>query len=352
MAGLSLCIIFFAFSFSARNAQGEPFQAPSYNINLDLPPEERWVNVTSKYAKYSPLIVDAIRQEIPTYLVPLAELLALYMEKHFPEPFPAEMRGVSKGLNLTLTDTLLLNIMYDLTAFCTSVVAQDNQGSIFHGRNLDYRFTGILRNITFISNFQSKGKLMYTGVTFAGQVGLLTAQRPNTFTISLDERDQGFVWQNILLALLNKKAIPVTFLVRNVVSTPGTDFDHALEVLSQMPLIADCYLILGGVNAGQGAVITRDREDTANIWLLSNDTRKNPWFLVETNYDHWTTPPPSDDRRHPAIKALTKITQEKIDAETLFSVMSEHPVLNNKTVYTSIMQAKNPDLFNTWIRRP
>ena len=161
MAGLSLCIIFFAFSFSARNAQGEPFQAPSYNINLDLPPEERWVNVTSKYAKYSPLIVDAIRQEIPTYLVPLAELLALYMEKHFPEPFPAEMRGVSKGLNLTLTDTLLLNIMYDLTAFCTSVVAQDNQGSIFHGRNLDYRFTGILRNITFISNFQSKGNLPF-----------------------------------------------------------------------------------------------------------------------------------------------------------------------------------------------
>lgn len=73
---------------------------------------------------------------------------------------------------------------------------------------------------------------------------------------------------------------------------------------------------------------------------------------METNYDHWTTPPPSDDRRHPAIRALNKVSQKKVSAETMFSVMSERPVLNNKTVYTTIMQAKNPEVFNTWIRRP
>ena len=76
------------------------------------------------------------------------------------------------------------------------------------------------------------------------------------------------------------------------------------------------------------------------------------WFLVETNYDHWTTPPPSDDRRHPAEKALTKLTQEKLAPQSLFKVMSVHPVLNNRTVYTTIMQAKHPDVFNTWIQRP
>ena len=117
---------------------------------------------------------------------------------------------------------------------------------------------------------------MYTGVTFAGQVGLLTAQQPNAFTISLDERDKGFLWENVFLAIFHKKAMPLTFLVRTVVSTPGMDFGHAVKVLSQMPLVADCYLIVGGVGAGQGCVITRDREDTANIWLLSNDTRKSP----------------------------------------------------------------------------
>ena len=153
-----VCIV--AVCFGSVFAEGEPFQAPSYNINLDLPPEQRWLNITRKYAKYSPQIVADIRQKIPPFVIPLAEKLALYMDEHFPEPFPGEMRGVSKGLNLSLADTIMLNILYDLSAFCTSIVAQDQHGNVFHGRNLDYGFTKTLRNMTFISHFQSKGKLL------------------------------------------------------------------------------------------------------------------------------------------------------------------------------------------------
>ena len=159
MAALSFHIIrFVAFWFCLRYVQSEPFQAPSYNIDLDLPPEQRWVHVMEKYAKYTPQFVADLRSKIPAFAVPLAEKLALYLDDHFPEPFPGELKGVSKGLNLTLADTILLNIFYDLTAFCTSIVAQDKNGHIYHGRNLDYGFTKTLRNITFISNFQSKGK--------------------------------------------------------------------------------------------------------------------------------------------------------------------------------------------------
>ena len=141
-----------------KHALGEPFQAPTYTINLDLDPEERWVNVTKKYAQYSLEIVAGLRKKIPGFVFPLAENLAVRIAKHFPEPYPAEMKGISKALNISLADTILLNIVYDLTAFCTSIVAQDKEGNIFHGRNLDYDFSDILRNISFISNFQSKGK--------------------------------------------------------------------------------------------------------------------------------------------------------------------------------------------------
>lgn len=198
----------------------------------------------------------------------------------------------------------------------------------------------------------SMGKVVYTGVTFAGQVGLLTAQRPNSVTISLDERDRGHIWDNVFEAIFNKNAIPVTFLIRDVVSTEGMDFTQAVKKLSEVSLIADGYLIVGGVQVGEGAVVTRNRESTADIWRLSEDAAKKPWYLVETNYDHWTTPPPSDDRRHPAEKALQKLTQAKLAPDSLFGVMSIHPVLNNKTVYTTIMQAKKADLFNTWIQKP
>ena len=140
-----------------KHALGEPFQAPIFTINLDLEPEERWLNVTKKYAQYSLEIAAGLRKKIPGFAFPLAERLALCITKHFPEPYPEEMKGVSKALNISLAETILLNILYDLSAFCTSIVAQDKEGNIFHGRNLDYDFSEILRNISVISNFMSKG---------------------------------------------------------------------------------------------------------------------------------------------------------------------------------------------------
>lgn len=119
--------------------------------------------------------------------------------------------------------------------------------------------------------------MIYTGVTFAGQVGLLTAQKPKSVTITLDERDQGFLWENIFQAILNHKAVPITFLIRDVVSTPEMDFAQAVKTLSQVPLMADGYLIVGGVKVGEGAVVTRDRKGAADVWKLSPDAGKSPY---------------------------------------------------------------------------
>ena len=166
MAALSFQIVYVCIVAvclgALKHTEGEPFQAPSFTIDLDLPPEQRWITVTEKYAKYTPEIVASLRRKIPAGAFPLAKILAMYLDKHFPEPFPAEMKGVAKGLNMSLANTVLLNILYDVTTFCTSIIAQDTHGNIFHGRNLDYQFTETLRNLTFISNFQRKGKLSQT----------------------------------------------------------------------------------------------------------------------------------------------------------------------------------------------
>ena len=44
-------------------------------------------------------------------------------------------------------------------SFCTSIVAQDSHGQIWHGRNLDYKYTSILRNITLVAHFQRNNKV-------------------------------------------------------------------------------------------------------------------------------------------------------------------------------------------------
>ena len=136
----------------------DPIPADRYTVDLDLPPEERWTNITKKYAQYMPEMLAALGEEIPKDIRPFAEEFALFLDKHYPEPYPGEMRSIAKGMNITLADVVLLNIFYDLSAFCTGIVVQrEGDGGIIHGRNFDYAHTDLLRNLTFIADFKSKG---------------------------------------------------------------------------------------------------------------------------------------------------------------------------------------------------
>lgn len=42
--------------------------------------------------------------------------------------------------------------------FCTSIVVQDKNGNVYHGRNLDYPHP-VLRNVTLNALFLRKGKV-------------------------------------------------------------------------------------------------------------------------------------------------------------------------------------------------
>jgi hypothetical protein len=63
---------------------------------------------------------------------------------------------------------------------------------------------------------------------------------------------------------------------------------------------------VGGAGPGEGAIITRDRLNTADVWRLGADNPggagANSWFRLQTNYDHWEKPPASDDRRTPSSR--------------------------------------------------
>ena len=47
------------------------------------------------------------------------------------------------------------------------------------------------------------------------------------------------------------------------------DFQDAVMRLAKIPIITGVYYIVGGVRAGEGAVITRDRTGPADIWPLT-----------------------------------------------------------------------------------
>ena len=108
---------------------------------------------------------------------------------------------------------------------------------------------------------------MYSGVTFAGYIGILTGQKPYAFTVTLDERDKGFEWENIFQLLL-AKTTPVGFFLRSLLASEDSHFDYAVQEISRVEMIAPAYIILGGVQKGEGAVITRARTKAIDVWKL------------------------------------------------------------------------------------
>lgn len=318
---------------------------------MDLPEEKRWSNIVLKYKELVPDIYAIMKQFLPepAISIPIIQKIAANIDQYLPAPYAGEMRGIASTMNMNLGDVVTCNLLYDISAFCTSIVMQDVNGTIWHARNLDYGFTDILRNITIRVDYQQGGKTVYSGITYAGYVGLVTGQRPNVFTITMDERDQGAWWMNILLAIIDRKASPVSFLLRDALAT-AQNFTIAVNKIAYTTTEASFYAIMGGVNKGEGIVITKGRVGPVDLWKI--DPNSGRWFEVETNYDHWAPPPADDDRRNPAIKAMNEMGQKNISKNALFNVMSTPPVMNNRTTYTVIMSASQPDIMESWIRHP
>lgn len=323
---------------------------PVVNVSLDDAPEVRWAPLLKvfdvKYLKKA--AAEVIDSTVPKWVHHALAPVVAAMEKYIPQPYAGEIRGMASHFGASLSDIIVLNFAYEISAFCTSIVAQDTSGHVYHGRNLDYPHE-VLRNLTINVIFLKNGEVSYRSTSFAGYVGVWTGQSPNKFTVSGDQRGKEHWWEwwkNIVSAFLLKRS-PVSWLVRETLEE-ATDFQDAVMRMSKIPIITGVYYIVAGVLAGEGVVITRDRKGPADIWPLS--PLNGGWYLVETNFDHWLPPPSSDHRRDVANKALNTTGQENINMDTLFQVLSVYPVCNGHTVYTTTMSAAIPENYTTVIR--
>ena len=128
-----------------------------YTLNLDLPEHERWVPIVKNYAKYTPDITKAVSQMVSPKIFNLATTISQWIIKYLPQNYAREIDGVAEGMNMTLGEAVLLNIWYDVSTYCTSIIVEDENENIYHGRNLDYDFKEILGNLSFTVEFKRKG---------------------------------------------------------------------------------------------------------------------------------------------------------------------------------------------------
>uniref|UniRef100_A0A8C2E6Q0 Acid ceramidase n=1 Tax=Cyprinus carpio TaxID=7962 RepID=A0A8C2E6Q0_CYPCA len=296
-----------------------------YTVNLDLPPSERWTQVIKDKKTELITMVRTIKDMAKGFfngkLVNLVDEELPLIVDTLPQPFNEEIKGIAAVSGIPLGEITLFNIFYEVFTVCTSVVAEDFNGNIYHARNLDFglfmgwdrhnktwTLTEKLKPLVVNVNFQRGNKTVFKSTNFAGYVGILTGIRPGEFSLTVNERfsvDGGYV--GILEWILGwRDGMWMGFLTRKVLEN-ATSYEDAKNQLSQTELLAPAYFILGGNGTGQGCVITRTRINTLDIWEL--DMKLGRWYVLETNYDHWEKPMIFDDRRTPAMKCMNQVTQ-------------------------------------------
>jgi len=205
-----------------------------------------------------------------------------------------------------------------------------------HIRTMDWGMD-FLKPLTIQVEFQHGGVTMFTCTTWAGYVGILTGMKPHGWSASVNFRStsDGSFWTNFKKTL--SRSWPVGFLLRELFEK-GVTYDEAVESLATWPVIAPCYFTLAGRRAGDGALITRLPDAEEQRWTLHEQG-----FIVQTNIDHWSTNEEEDimdsiERREFA-RAFIKTQQvfEGENYEKLWQLMSQDPILNELTIYATLM---------------
>lgn len=332
-----------------------------YTVDLDLPPSKRWTSVITDKKKDLDNMIQAIRDLANAFvpsgrLVELVDITLPLMVDTLPNPFRDEIKGIAADSGIHLGEIVLFNIFYEVFTVCTSVVAEDAKGNLFHGRNLDFGlFLGwdaknkswtvseTLKPLVVNLDFKRNNQTVFKSTSFAGYVGMLTGIKPYLFSLTMNERfslDGGYI--GILEWILGQRdGMWMSFLTRSVLEN-STSYEEAKFHLAQTKLLAPAYFILGGNQTGQGCIITRSRVYTIDTFEI--DLKLGRWYVLETNYDHWKEPLFLDDRRTPAMKCMNLTSQTNISLQTLYDMLSTKPVLNKLTTYTTLMQVSKGTL--------
>jgi acid ceramidase len=280
------------------------------------------------------------------------------------QPYRDELKGLANATGVPLGEIVLYNVFYEVFSVCTSIIAQDNNNTLYHGRNLDFGLflgwnpkthdwatTELLRTLIINLEWTRNGKVLYKSANFAGYTGIFSAIKPNKFSITINERFNlvgGYVGIIKWLLGMSDGAQFSVWLTRSVLEK-AESYDEAREMLRNSKVLSPVYYIVGGNSSGQGTIIVRSLDKVVEERSLDL-SKPNGWYVLQTNYDPSEAPLFLDDRRTPGNKCMVQLGRKNVGFEGIYNVLSSKTNMNKLTAYTVIMQV-NTNRYENYVRK-
>lgn len=340
-------------------------RVPRHIINLDVPPEKRWVQLVKQY---KPQLLS-VYKKMDAMFSEIAGSVGLWFVRKIMGMFGDnpmyyyELKSIAEILEVPLNKIILLQLCYECFSACTSIIIDDKTKlkNPIHVRTMDWDDT-FLRDLTVNIKFVKNHKVVFEGTTWVGYVGILTGVKPGVGSVSINyRRTGGSIWKNIWNTL--KFDFPIGYLVRECL-TNCDSYKNLRKCLEETKLIAPCYIIMTGVESGSGIVIVRERDDY-NTYPIGNkgficQTNIDPIDMRMDNHDNILM---SIERNHMAREKcqslLDSLSNEPlnnvIDPEPTIRHFLKYPILNHESIYANVMSPAGPmeDVYisSAWIIR-
>lgn len=150
------------------------------------------------------------------------------LEKHIPQEFIDEMKGISDAANIDYYSVIMGNVGYELVLkflFCTSFAASPpatKENELLHGRNLDWWPPELVSKTTTIFFVTPDKGYPFVSIAPAAAVGVATGMNIKGITISMNS---SFCRENTL------NGFPVGFMLRKIIQYTA-DLEDGVKIVT------------------------------------------------------------------------------------------------------------------------
>lgn len=365
---------------------------PEFEIDLDLDPEDRFKHVYPHFAFALRDFVNFLHAKNPV-LASLAKKVSDRRGKE-PDEMQREMAAWAKLVRVSEEEIHFVNMLYEFNTLmvpitnltghihfletaddsdllgsralgmghsehesfplrfgCTGIIAtDDNDGTVYHARNLDFSFAKYLQRLTYTGIFKKNGTEIFRAQTIAAYSSILTGMRKgsNGFTVEVNTRFNGHLgwnkrmFKNLFRTKSGGNKADLSGWTKRKILENSDNYEDAVASFSSTPYVAPEYNIVAGVK--KGVILARDPDGLAFQLPLDKTDKKYiimtnfdyPWHDIKENFD------PSVVKGRYRRKAAEKMLDQAdvLSPELLFSVLNEDRVMAKDTIFQVIMNVE------------